>query len=261
MSVAFPFLFDCLLLRFCGSSGSHSHCDLFAQAGESRNHQLKKKTQNLYVNKHTVVFVVFFFFPVALIRLRCLLRAADVRGRLAFLRRRKNSTGVRGNSLEKALRNNRPSAGEVLRWAESLEALLSNQYGLTVFRHFLRSEFSEENLDFWLAVERFKRTRPSSKMAARAAKIYDQFISTTAVNMDSAIREATNQSMRLGISSASFQLAQDQIFYLMETDSYPRFLKSRFYTQLASQNTETATDFSTSSLVGLCPSARITSPH
>ncbi|XP_030579555.1 regulator of G-protein signaling 3-like isoform X2 [Archocentrus centrarchus] len=188
------------------------------KAGESRNHQLKKKTQNL---------------------------AADVRGRLAFLRRRKNSTGVRGNSLEKALRNNRPSAGEVLRWAESLEALLSNQYGLTVFRHFLRSEFSEENLDFWLAVERFKRTRPSSKMAARAAKIYDQFISTTAarqVNMDSAIREATNQSMRLGISSASFQLAQDQIFYLMETDSYPRFLKSRFYTQLASQNTETATE-------------------
>uniref|UniRef100_A0A3Q0RGC3 RGS domain-containing protein n=1 Tax=Amphilophus citrinellus TaxID=61819 RepID=A0A3Q0RGC3_AMPCI len=242
MSVAFPFLFDCLLLRFCGSSGSHSHCDLFAQAGESRNHQLKKKTQNLYVNKHTVVFVVFFFFPVALIRLRCLLRAADVRGRLAFLRRRKNSTGVRGNSLEKAVfvLFSRPSAGEVLRWAESLEALLSNQYGLTVFRHFLRSEFSEENLDFWLAVERFKRTRPSSKMAARAAKIYDQFISTTAarqVNMDSAIREATNQSMRLGISSASFQLAQDQIFYLMETDSYPRFLKSRFYTQLATIKT------------------------
>lgn len=108
----------------------------------------------------------------------------------------------------------RPSAGEVQRWAESLEALLSNQCknshlcltnlkcrsqhdeflpissiplllfywsdGLTVFRHFLRSEFSEENLDFWLAVERFKRTRPSSKMAARGAKIYDQFISTAA---------------------------------------------------------------------------------
>uniref|UniRef100_A0A3Q0RJD7 RGS domain-containing protein n=1 Tax=Amphilophus citrinellus TaxID=61819 RepID=A0A3Q0RJD7_AMPCI len=240
MSVAFPFLFDCLLLRFCGSSGSHSHCDLFAQAGESRNHQLKKKTQNLYVNKHTVVFVVFFFFPVALIRLRCLLRAADVRGRLAFLRRRKNSTGVRGNSLEKAVfvLFSRPSAGEVLRWAESLEALLSNQYGLTVFRHFLRSEFSEENLDFWLAVERFKRTRPSSKMAARAAKIYDQFISTTSMNNVN----MHHYSMRLGISSASFQLAQDQIFYLMETDSYPRFLKSRFYTQLASQNTETATE-------------------
>ncbi|XP_035772118.1 regulator of G-protein signaling 3-like [Neolamprologus brichardi] len=182
------------------------------KAGEPRNRQLKKKTL-----------------------------AADVRSRLAFLRMWKNGAGVHGSSLEKALKNNRPSAKEVLRWAESLESLLSNQYGLTVFRHFLRSEFSEENLDFWLAVERFKKTRPSNKMAARAAKIYDHFISTTAarqVNVDSAIREATNQSLCVGVSSASFQLAQEQIFNLMETDSYPRFLKSRLYTQLASHNTE-----------------------
>lgn len=49
-----------------------------------------------------------------------------------------------------------------------------------MFRHFLKSEFSEENLDFWLAVERFKRTRPLGKMSARAAKIYDEFVSTSA---------------------------------------------------------------------------------
>lgn len=52
--------------------------------------------------------------------------------------------------------------------------------GLAVFRHFLRSEFSEENLDFWLAVEKFKRTRPPSRMATRAARIYQEFISTSA---------------------------------------------------------------------------------
>lgn len=52
--------------------------------------------------------------------------------------------------------------------------------GVTVFRHFLRSEFSEENLDFWLAVERFKQTRSICKMAARAKKIYDEFVSTSA---------------------------------------------------------------------------------
>lgn len=109
----------------------------------------------------------------------------------------------------------RPSLGEVLRWAESLEALLTNQCktscprrdvssfvdespvrfivytsglsrcswsdGLAVFRHFLRSEFSEENLDFWLAVETFKRTRPFSKMAARAETIFNEFISSSAV--------------------------------------------------------------------------------
>ncbi|XP_029296280.1 regulator of G-protein signaling 3-like isoform X2 [Cottoperca gobio] len=182
--------------------------------------------------------------------------AVDVRSRLLFLQRRKNSTCVHGNSLEKALRNNRPSTTEVLRWAESLEALLTNQYGLAVFRHFLRSEFSEENLDFWLAVERFKRTRPLSKMAARAVKIYDEFISTNAarqVNVDSSVRESTNQSLRLGVNPALFQLAQDQIFDLMETDSYPRFIRSRLYAQLANQNTLTATESSNQSGAGFLP--------
>ncbi|XP_054867786.1 regulator of G-protein signaling 3-like isoform X2 [Amphiprion ocellaris] len=183
------------------------------KAADSRNHQMRKKTRIL---------------------------ATDVRSRLAFLRRRKNGTGYHGNSLEKALRNTRPSGGEVLSWADSLEALLTNQYGQAVFRHFLRLEFSEENLDFWLAVEKFKKTRPLSKMAARAAKIYEEFISTNAtrqVNMDSSVIESTNQSLRLGVSSASFQLAQDQIFGLMETDSYPRFLNSPLYAQLANHNT------------------------
>uniref|UniRef100_A0A3Q3ETA8 RGS domain-containing protein n=1 Tax=Labrus bergylta TaxID=56723 RepID=A0A3Q3ETA8_9LABR len=127
----------------------------------------------------------------------------------------------------------RPSTKEVLRWAESLEALLTNQYGLAVFRHFLRSEFSEENLDFWLAVEKFKRSRPLGKMAIRASKIYDEFISTKAarqVNVDSSVRESTNQSLRL------------RIFGLMETDSYPRFLKSHLYAQLANQGIQTTTD-------------------
>ncbi|XP_026178178.1 regulator of G-protein signaling 3-like [Mastacembelus armatus] len=166
--------------------------------------------------------------------------ATDVWSRLAFLQKRKNSTGFHGNSLAKALRNNRPSAKEVLTWAQSLEVLLTNDYGLALFRHFLRSEFSEENLDFWLAVERFKRTRHLSKMAARAEKIYDEFVSTTAarqVNVDSSVREMTNQNLHLGANPASFQLAQDQIFGLMETDSYPRFLRSHLYTQLANQGT------------------------
>ncbi|XP_024120289.1 regulator of G-protein signaling 3 isoform X2 [Oryzias melastigma] len=169
--------------------------------------------------------------------------AADVLSRFAFLRRWKNGAGIHGNSLEKALRNNRPSSAEVRRWADSLEALLTNQYGLAVFRHFLRSEFSEENLDFWLAVERFKSTRPFSKMAARAVKIQEEFISANAarqVNVDASVREMTNQSLRLGVNPSSFQLAQDQIFSLMETDSYPRFLKSRLYAQLADHNTKMA---------------------
>lgn len=141
-----------------------------------------------------------------------------------------------------------------------------------MFRHFLRSEFSEENLDFWLAVEKFKETRPPNKMAARAAKIYEEFISTSAgrqvsihwscvhwscdtadwpcdtvalcfqVNVDSSVRESTRQSLSLGVSPASLKLAQDQIFSLMETDSYPRFLRSRLYRQLANRGEKAATE-------------------
>lgn len=54
--------------------------------------------------------------------------------------------------------------------------------------------------------------------------------------MDSWVRESTNQSLCLGVNPASFQLAQDQIFTLMETDSYPRFLNSRLYINLANQD-------------------------
>ncbi|XP_047236981.1 regulator of G-protein signaling 3-like isoform X4 [Girardinichthys multiradiatus] len=176
--------------------------------------------------------------------------AADIQSRLAFLRRRKNYAGIHGNSLEKALKNNRPSEGEVKRWAESLEALLTHQYGVAVFRHFLRSEFSEENLDFWLAVEEFKRTLSFSKMADHAKKIYDEFISTSAarqVNVDSFVRDSTNQSLIFNVNTTSFQLAQDQIFSLMEADSYPRFLKSCLYAQLANYSTATALELSNQS--------------
>lgn len=161
--------------------------------------------------------------------------AEDIRSRLAFLRRQNN---FNFNSLERAFRNTRPPMEEVWRWADSFEALLSNKYGMAVFRHFLRSEFSEENLDFWLAVEKYKKTRAPTKMAARAHSIFNEFIATSAtrqVNVDSSVREVTNQKLRQAPGPASFQPAQEQIYCLMESDSYPRFLKSLLYSQLANQ--------------------------
>lgn len=48
--------------------------------------------------------------------------------------------------------------------------------GLQVFRGFLRSEFSEENLEFWLACEDY-RVSPSK---TKASSIYGQFINPDA---------------------------------------------------------------------------------
>lgn len=55
--------------------------------------------------------------------------------------------------------------------------LFPSSDGLVVFRSFLQTEFSEENLDFWLACEDFKRIKSLSKMASRAKKIFTEYIS------------------------------------------------------------------------------------
>lgn len=56
--------------------------------------------------------------------------------------------------------------------------ILNYTDGLARFKSFLRSEFSEENIEFWLACEDFKNTKSPLKMATKAKKIYEDFIQT-----------------------------------------------------------------------------------
>lgn len=53
---------------------------------------------------------------------------------------------------------------------------LSPTDGLAAFRAFLRTEFSEENLEFWLACEEFKKIKSQSKMVSKAKKIFAEYI-------------------------------------------------------------------------------------
>ena len=48
--------------------------------------------------------------------------------------------------------------------------------GLATFRNFLKSEYSDENIEFWLTCEDFKKVKSSFRMSSRAKKIYEQFI-------------------------------------------------------------------------------------
>uniref|UniRef100_A0A8B9FTB0 RGS domain-containing protein n=1 Tax=Amazona collaria TaxID=241587 RepID=A0A8B9FTB0_9PSIT len=65
-------------------------------------------------------------------------------------------------------------------WSESVDTILANKDGLAAFRTFLKSEFSEENVEFWLACEDFKKTKSSAKIASKAQKIYSDFIQADA---------------------------------------------------------------------------------
>uniref|UniRef100_A0A8C5XT55 Regulator of G-protein signaling 1 n=1 Tax=Microcebus murinus TaxID=30608 RepID=A0A8C5XT55_MICMU len=71
------------------------------------------------------------------------------------------------------------SADEVIQWSQSLEKLLANQTGQDVFGNFLKSEFSEENIEFWLACEDYKKTE-SDLLHCKAEKIYKAFVHSDA---------------------------------------------------------------------------------
>eukprot|EP00062_Callorhinchus_milii_P021026 gi/632977315/ref/XP_007905279.1/ PREDICTED: regulator of G-protein signaling 5-like [Callorhinchus milii] len=128
----------------------------------------------------------------------------------------------------------RPSTEEALGGGQVFDKLLSNKSGVTTFRAFLCSEFSEENLEFWLACEDYRSTRTSAELANKAQRIYREFITVQApkeVNLDSTTREKVTRNLEEP-SAFCFQLAQERIRSLMENDSFPRFLKSEFFLEL-----------------------------
>lgn len=48
--------------------------------------------------------------------------------------------------------------------------------GQTVFLDFLKSEFCDENLEFWLACEEFKSFDTAEEVTRRATRIYEEFV-------------------------------------------------------------------------------------
>ncbi|KAM4849125.1 regulator of G-protein signaling 3 isoform X4 [Urocitellus parryii] len=164
--------------------------------------------------------------------------AKDVKNKLAIFRRRNESPGAQpAGKTDKMMKSFRPTSEEALKWSESLEKLLLHKYGLIVFQAFLRTEFSEENLEFWLACEDFKKVKSQSKMTAKAKKIFAEYIAIQAckeVNLDSYTREHTKDNLQ-SVTRGCFDLAQKRIFGLMEKDSYPRFLRSDLYLDLINQ--------------------------
>ncbi|XP_028585921.1 regulator of G-protein signaling 10 isoform X1 [Podarcis muralis] len=119
------------------------------------------------------------------------------------------------------------------RWATSLENLLEDPEGVKRFREFLKKEFSEENVLFWLACEEFKKIKDEKQMQAKANEIYMTFLSSKAsfqVNVEGQSR--LDESILEKPHPLMFQRLQDQIFSLMKYDSYSRFLKSEVFLKL-----------------------------
>ncbi|XP_063076285.1 regulator of G-protein signaling 5b [Engraulis encrasicolus] len=162
----------------------------------------------------------------------CLERAKLLKARLGSLLHKKH-TGQVGQKTEMP----RQVSAASLRWRESFQELLQNKQSLCAFRAFLKSEYSEENLAFYLACEDYTNTTSSNMLDAKAKKIYDEFIVCDApreVNLDHETKIITVKNIE-NPTTCCFDLARSKIYALMEKDCYPRFLKSAACQDLSRQ--------------------------
>lgn len=71
----------------------------------------------------------------------------------------------------------KPTLEDVHSWGQSFDKLMCCPAGRNSFRQFLRTEFSEENMLFWLACEEFSKETNKSVVEEKARVIYEDYIS------------------------------------------------------------------------------------
>ncbi|XP_034002051.1 regulator of G-protein signaling 5-like [Trematomus bernacchii] len=169
----------------------------------------------------------------------CLERAKEIKSKLGvFLQKPENAIDLiipyPEKTEKKPEKQQKPTPDEAAQWREGLDRVLNNSYGVSAFRSFLQSEFSDENVEFWVTCEDFKKNKNPVKMAAKAKKIYEDFIQSEGpreVNIDHFTKDVTLRNL-VDLSPATFDLAQKRIFALMEKDSFGRFLRSEQFQEL-----------------------------
>ncbi|XP_059153591.1 regulator of G-protein signaling 3-like isoform X1 [Physella acuta] len=166
--------------------------------------------------------------------------AKKISKKMQFLRRRHTDSTLgmmKGEEGARRLANVDPE--EAQEWSKSFESLLFDKTGLELFRGFLMSEHSDENIEFWIACENYKSTRSSKQLPALANKIFNDYVAVQSkreINLDSKTRNLTFESVTSNPNRQTFDEAQRRVQALMEKDSYRRFLESEVYQDLAAGN-------------------------
>lgn len=168
----------------------------------------------------------------------CLERAKELKNRLNILLQKSDViTELKSSTKTETVEKQRSPHEDTPQWTEPLESVLSCKKGLASFQTFLRSEFSEENIEFWLSCENFRKSK-SGKLEKKGWMIYEEFIKNDAakeVNLDHETKEITKKNLQ-HVTHNCFDVAQKKIYNLMESDSYPRFLKSALFQELLAKH-------------------------
>ncbi|XP_044252146.1 uncharacterized protein [Drosophila takahashii] len=127
-----------------------------------------------------------------------------------------------------------PTEKRVKRWAISIEELVSDPTGLQEFTGFLEKEYSHENIRFWIAVNRLRRSA-HSQVARKVNEIYEEFLKPGApceINIDGKTMESVLRGLK-NPSRFTFDSASEHIYMLLlKKDCYPRFIRSEHYKRL-----------------------------
>lgn len=112
------------------------------------------------------------------------------------------------------------------------KTFLSNKDNVSVFRDFLKTQFCHENIDFYLACEKFRNLNidrvGNEFVKFMANQIYNDFLAKSA-NQPINVNYDCLQNIISKIKKPDTDLfndAQTEIFNLMRTDCYPRFCKT-----------------------------------
>ena len=111
----------------------------------------------------------------------------------------------------------------------NLDHLLESTNGAKVFEAQLTKEYSEENLAFWQAVRAYRAIEDGEARAARARELEQEFVaegSMRQVNLPNGVQKALLTAIAEYGSNAPidlFDVASDEIFRLMEKDTFARF--------------------------------------
>merc|ERR1711892_461906 len=146
-----------------------------------------------------------------------------------------HSGGTGSSSLLSINQATSATSGRVARWAVNIDAVLNDVLGRVAFSYFLKLEFSEENIQFWIDCENFRKQKAGH--AGDCARLIDDIIrkyvgqaAEMSVNLPSRLEEsalANRQAVK-----PTFEAHQKHIYELMKFDSYPRFIRSEHYRRL-----------------------------
>ncbi|KAJ6248266.1 regulator of g protein signaling [Anaeramoeba flamelloides] len=132
--------------------------------------------------------------------------------------------------IDRSLLTKKERTEMIFELVPSFAKLLTLTNGTNYFSHFLKSEYSNENLEFYLDVCKFKKLQHDTneqEITEQTKRIIDTYIRSGAgleINIDYFLRkQILAMSTKKPLSLTIFDSAQQKIFNLMESDSFQRF--------------------------------------